>query len=555
MHSLRLDSAPTTNSHRVKFFELREAGLVLFGLVLPIVLVLLPVFSTRFVLFDDQHDINLYSRMATTSFPQSLWLSIRTDFVGNGRIRPVYFAIRHILMAVFGSNPYTLHAVMAALGLLTALLLYESFRFLGLGVVAAIVSTHLVVLAPYASSVWIELGPAESWATVFLTISLFAMVRAAYQKQPTHWDIVLITGVFLASLCKETFILTLPALAWGRVALWAKVHGQTLSAAWRIHRRLLFFLLVLLGFLLVASYLVILWGGYFGGKITTAGMATPYLLLRGIWREIVASTSLTILPGYGLVVFVVAVLAFAYWRAGAGSVRWLIWGGIFVALGVLPQVAIYATRTGFGRGRYWYPALIFGGIANALCLLWLQNYWRQAIYFVCLLWLALYGIVLGGIRANDYARSLQAQSDAAHQMITYLGNHIPSNAALGIVARPMDWEAITSVQTLLKNAGHADISYYLILVQPESSYSAYEQSLFEDLTARYPRGVTTISPDSIDALVLFQDPNGVPERYAPWITQSRFVPRSFMAEPRDLSLGDWSMAPSTTARYRILIAE
>ena len=133
----------------------------------------------------------------------------------NGRFFPVTITARFATAKLLGAKPQLHHAVTLLLGWVSLFALYLCARATGLGEFGALLAPVLAFLAPDAFSNWYRLGTGELWGTVCLTASLACAARARTNGSRAD-DVAVILLAVLAGLSKESFIATIPGLAWFR---------------------------------------------------------------------------------------------------------------------------------------------------------------------------------------------------------------------------------------------------------------------------------------------------------------------------------------------------
>jgi len=299
-------------------------------------------------LVDDHEILRILADLRTSS----LWGTIPRWVAGdlNIRFRPFYFVHRITETAVFGDRLGWWSLYTAALAPVTSILLYCALRTLRFGVLAALTFAILALFGEQAC-IWWRLGPNETIGMVCLAVALFGMARWA-RTGSLAYRVVFWIGAILASLSKESFVATLPAVAltcvcavaWHRHVNWRATLAACLP-------EVVGFTTV---FVLEGWVIVFFVGtekiGYAGVKGITVGQ---------VW---VAATQL-VRPREALTLLALAVVAIGARYATRSSApdrdrEWFAWGGpsFIAALVVASQAVLYA-RSGLWE-RYQAPGTL-----------------------------------------------------------------------------------------------------------------------------------------------------------------------------------------------------
>ena len=130
----------TRSNARTHTFAMREllaiVGVVVFGLM-----VLHPVLGARFVLVDDHEILSLVPPIGAAPGVRPQLDLPGMAFASDpsvGRFRPLYWTVRFGEIALLGDNASAWHAVVLALGIISACLLYATARALGASYAASV---------------------------------------------------------------------------------------------------------------------------------------------------------------------------------------------------------------------------------------------------------------------------------------------------------------------------------------------------------------------------------------------------------------------------------
>lgn len=134
------------------------------------------------------------------------------------RLVPAYLVHKLALIAAFGANLVAWHAYTALLGAVTAALLYLAARAVKLTAIEAFGFSMVVVLGEQ-SVLWWRLIHGEGIGFLFTALALLFIPLAERSDSRRLFQLLFTASVVAASLSKESFILLMPALVIGKVAV------------------------------------------------------------------------------------------------------------------------------------------------------------------------------------------------------------------------------------------------------------------------------------------------------------------------------------------------
>lgn len=484
------------------------AALVVLGLVL-----LAPTLSAEFALVDD-HGILEYSRVTLTHPqivpPPALAVRLMGD-AANGRLRPLYWAIRRVQITLLGDNPFAWHALYVALGIASALILQVALRRAGADRDAAFFAGAWLLAIPYASTVWIQLGPQEGLGTFFLLIAGWAAVRAAGvaphsrgRSVAVRWDVLFVAGALAAALTKESFVLALPGLAALRVYLgW--VRNGSLRAAWRSAAWPAATLTAVGPLLLGVLYVV----AHSAGSGTYGGQFVRTLTLGFTLADRQNLVLLLGLGGVALFPVLLGAMASRFRKQTRSVDRRGFWSiGALAALVIVPQLLLYrdqATGT-FAIGRYVLPAGLALVAAMAAGLTWLRRAGHRRLAVACL---GLWVVVLTYFAPSTWvaANRFSADTRQLEHIALDLAARAPRGATIGIAADPvLNHEDAASFLYHVAHTGRSDLDVRVLLL-PTVTQDPQAAELTQALTQGYFPGHADLDArgcTGVYAVVLFE---------------------------------------------------
>lgn len=323
-----------------------------------------------------------------------------------GRFRPAYYAIVVLRAELFGLNAGLLHAQTLLAAALTALLGFLILRRIQVVWFAALLSAIALLIAS-DGKIWWETMIAETPGLFFSLSSILLTIEAARRQHPRRLEIGALILMAVAALCKETFVLLIPAQVTLYLVLNVHFRRQTIAAAFK---RSLFYalpasiLFALCGVVILQLYFA---GGY-GTDVVDAA------------RRPVSDVVISALKNFGppLIFWLpVGVWLLTLWRSP--PVNRLKFAGFaaVVVLWVVPQLFIYRNSPDFHR-HYAYPlVVIFIAIQGyALSALW-KSGGRRKIAAAALGGVWCVAIFTAGQTVSQNASFFAAQSRAMQQMM------------------------------------------------------------------------------------------------------------------------------------------
>lgn len=429
-----------------------------FGATLGLLLLAALLFPTMpradWALIDDHELLSRLSPVA--EHPQiapaaGWWGTVRGLDWTRGRFRPLHWGVRLAGGALIGPHPSIWHLLTLALGLSAALLTYATARHLGLLPLSSWLVAAWLLAMPGVSMVWVRVGLQETVGTVLLALAGWAAVRG---KARTF-----VAAALCAALTKESFALTLPALA----ALWLLAPGERARPRWTAVA-----VGIGAGATIGVTFLAGLTAGIQsdGGRYVGAGVSA----VAGFAAR--NSAALVLLTG-GVVPL--AALGFlAGWHRWGREERaaWARWAALTLAF-IGPQVLLYS-RVGPMVERYLLPAGLVAALAGAAGL---DRLWRRGVRPIAALGLALgvVALVVGGLGTHRDARSWVAATWQLRDLTAVVVAETPPGGVVTIVADPVrDYEPSVSLLYHLAYRRRADLEVRLMPMSIGGAYTAGE---------------------------------------------------------------------------------
>lgn len=157
---------------------------------------------------DDHSMISMQMSLNDGSFFETAYAYIKNDF--NIRFRPLFYLYYVSEIQVFGLN-------FLVLSIFTGTLAACSFSFFYFGVRKlkfSVVESFLFVLLAFGGSqmaIWWRLGTNETIGIFFLGLAFLFMAKCVNKEKYKSNNIIFAVLLIVTSLCKESFIITIPA--------------------------------------------------------------------------------------------------------------------------------------------------------------------------------------------------------------------------------------------------------------------------------------------------------------------------------------------------------
>ncbi|MBE9031973.1 glycosyltransferase family 39 protein [filamentous cyanobacterium LEGE 11480] len=312
----------------------------------------------------------------------SLGQTIRNIAETAPELPPLYFALLHRWMQLFGGGVWAMRFLSAIISLAVFPTVYWlCIELFGLPIVGWY-SMALIAVSPFHLNIAQEIRPYSLWSVCFLVASAL-FLRA--QRRESWRDWVGFSGAVLVGMYTHLFMLLPWLIYWLHSLLRAKLQ---LTRAFKQF-------VVVNGFI-VAGFIPWLWFGFLmprGGR--EAVFAKPFDsslglikgLMQGVGRFFVDFSLNETSPRWGLLLYglcVLAVLGLAGYsliyvaRHGPRRTRSFIWlmGLLPISLFIVSDLLLNASRTSFTR--YYTPSVIVIEIAIAYCMAAKQTFRFQS---------------------------------------------------------------------------------------------------------------------------------------------------------------------------------
>lgn len=428
----------------------------------------------------------------------------------SGRFRPFYYIHRITEARIFGMNLFLWSFYTGMLAVLTTFFLFAFGRFLRLSFVAAIVLAFLTTLGAQ-SAIWWQLGPAETIGTFLLSVALFfAGLSATQDQHQARYQSGFVIAAILMSLCKESLVVAIPAIAFMQV--WLSHVNSTKSWFQAIKDNQLALTVLSLIFLIELFFIK-----YFVGLRGTGYAGVEGTSFSRIF--LVAKT----LSHYGsgwLILFTIALILIINYRSNIDrSIRSLMNASypsvlLFILL-VLPQLIVYA-KSDISQ-RYLLPAVLGYSLLIALLYQYFQANYKSLSYIV--LGLITVSLVINLNVAWNAARVFANEGRSTHALLKTIEMNTKVDESIGLITHPLvyvEWNL--SIKRYLSYIAHRD-NLYLGTYSPQKdqyfmkALAIYERKNLEQLSNKEQIQCITVFPELNNAFL---------RRSADWFVKTNY---------------------------------
>lgn len=158
---------------------------------------------------DDHSMISMKTSLDNSgSFLKTSLEYAKNDF--NIRFRPIFSIFYIFEVQIFGVNFFALSIFTGIMALFSFSFFYAGMRKLGQGWLLSIIFVLLMFLGPQ-SAIWWRLGTNETIAMFFLGLCFLFMAKCLDGEKYAANNILFVIFLSITSLCKESFIIIIPA--------------------------------------------------------------------------------------------------------------------------------------------------------------------------------------------------------------------------------------------------------------------------------------------------------------------------------------------------------
>ncbi len=184
-------------------------------------------------LIDDHQIITLSQQLKTAPVHSVAKKLVLYD--GRFRFRPLFSIHRVIMTKILGLNFTAWSVYIGLMGVFTSFFLFMFSRITGYSLIQSILFS-LLTLTGVQSVIWYQYADAENLCMFFLSLSMLFMAMSVHHgRHKLKYDLLFITSLFASSLCKESFILMIPAMLFLYLCLYSRKNNLSLFKSFKVN--------------------------------------------------------------------------------------------------------------------------------------------------------------------------------------------------------------------------------------------------------------------------------------------------------------------------------
>ncbi len=453
----------------------------------------------------DDHDfiaIHYYLTTKQMDFLEviSKWL---WDDHQTGRFRSFYFINRIFQTQLLGINVPLWATYTGLQGVLTTFFFFIFARLLKFSIIEAILFALFTVIGAQ-SAVWWMLGPSETIGTFLLSVCLVFVALGAKKTcwQPLYIALAILYAL-LMSLCKESYVLMLPAIALLTLWLHKRELGSWKQTVWQIAPSVMALLLIFLSEIVFIKYVLgttpdIGYAGVEGFNPGPIWNAIQGLSVSGDWWIILVGVVLLIIQSYNGNFFKPG--HSISWKLLQQSWLLLIFPFLLFWAIVIPQAVLYA-KSGFSQ-RYLFPGIIAYSLIILCIHAQIKSHSKECSKVILLLIAISLSLKLSGVWSA--ARIFALEGVSTNRLLSTVVAHTTLTDKILIVTNPMAYyEWNYSIKKYLNYVANRENLYVLTFEQKDINNSGKKlREFYGDRTFNKLKDI-----ESIQCIVVFPSLN------------------------------------------------
>jgi len=454
------------------------------------------------------------------------------DVTETARFRPFTILLEVGLPRLLGTDKDVWRSVWITLAIIFAVLLYTlTFRLTSNSFLASI-SVLMLMLAPDPGplTVWYRFATrGELFGAIFLVSHLLLLTYSNTTKSTVR-EILGFTLLGLAVLCKESFVLVIPAIAIFRV--WIEMR-QTDQAIIYVLFRLKYSLFAYLAFfwsaiaaIAVTAYMAP--AESYGGSSTVVDRT---VFSQGLSRSLAYSPKFAVWFIPVLLALLTGIL-----KEGASNFLKKAWlpASAFI-LWTLPQYLLYATRGGMWD-HYWMPVIFALSGLNVIALVYLFSNARRSTIVIAISIVAIW--IVNAVRIDSMAiLNYSAKTKMQQATMRVVAPYLDKDKSLVVVANMnVNGEIAFSLLYFLSHYGSPEFTALLYDPTAEDLISNKENGFIKAINFPTKAAFDEIDPGCIGAVIFLDSPPAKNKQWWSWHETGKFEDQTTFAEQYHLSL-------------------
>lgn len=423
------------------------------------------------------------------------------------RFRPFYVLHRVLQTQLFGINFTLWYIYNGFLATFCAFFLYLFARNANFSFAQSVFFSFLTLLGPQAV-IWWRLGPSETQGMFFLALCLFFLAKSVYShRYNALYNLAFVVSLIISSLCKESFIVLIPAILFWKI--WLYSSRNRISFIDAIYKNL-FSISFLILIMLIELYIIIAFVGT--NKLGYAGVDWNIDLFRLFGKSIyfIIGRAPFILALFGMLLIMRPLLNNDR-KISIHNIFQVFLNRFFkiiilFSLIFFPQASLY-NKTGFWD-RYLLPVFL----AFSFLIIYLQreinksrkiSYSSQkifAILLIIMLWFKVEPTI-------HIAKAFTNEGVATPSFLESITENTNENSEILIASDPVgNFEWSISISSYLKLVGNRS-NYYFIWIETDRIVhnSEFSERLRKEIKAEFKdKDLTNIRDfEKIECIAIF----------------------------------------------------
>lgn len=448
--------------------------------------------NSGYHLIDDHGILAISNSIKETSYWETLVSFVQNDF--NIRFRPLYYPYYITVIKIFGPNFIALSVFGGVFASFIFSFFYFALRKMSYSVLESFIFVFFVFLG-HQSAIWWRLGTNEPIGMFFFGLSFLFLAKGFNEKDNVKNNILFTVFLILSSLCKESFIVVIPALVLFKLLMEKKLFIISLKES--IKRNWL----PLLSLPIMFIELAIIKFAVGTNKIGYAGVPSTYLeFFEGIKNILLSKESLLYLIVLVIILLIIFFISFIFTSKERGknllSVTKSLFPTIcFALLIILPNIAMHA-KSGMVE-RYLVPTTI----GFALLSVGLIKNVKQLILKIIMIIFSFSFLVLFFNNAKVDADNFALEGKKTKVLFSQIKENLDVDSKILLVVDPVDrFEVSYSIKTYLEFFKFTNMYGYPIMREYSSDF---ENSLKEGWFSWFEGKMLVDMQDMPDAIIIF----------------------------------------------------
>lgn len=233
------------------------------------------ILDAGYHLVDDHEIVDIYSYISKNGFLNALSFFVIDDLIW--RYRPLFFIVRVIRTAIFGTNFFYWHLSVAIECGLYMAFSYILARKLKASVLSSIVFSFVWLVGSQDEIIW-RMGTQENMGMVFLGLS-FVLAHSYFENGTKKIGIALTISTILMMMCKESFLVLGPSVILFLFYLYVSNSEEDINIfakLWDFIKKYKVFIIIVCVFVLISLGIIIFYVGLMDQGY--AGIDTSYTI-------------------------------------------------------------------------------------------------------------------------------------------------------------------------------------------------------------------------------------------------------------------------------------